>query len=116
MIEKHFTLSRADGGVDSAFSLEPQELKSLVVESERAWQALGEVTYGPSESEKKSLIFRRSIFASANIAKGEPFTPENIRIVRPGCGAPPSFYPLLLGRTAKQNYNLGTPINIESLF
>lgn len=90
VIEKHFTLSRAEGGVDSAFSLEPHELEALVKESERAWQALGKISYGPTQDEIKSLQFRRSIYVAEDIPKGETFTAENIRIVRPGNGAPPT--------------------------
>jgi sialic acid synthase SpsE len=115
VIEKHFTLSRAEGGVDSAFSLEPAELAALVQESERAWQALGQVRYGPTEAERKSLVFRRSIYAAADIAEGEIFTAENIRIVRPGDGAPPHLYPQLLGRQARQAYQRGTPLSLDQL-
>jgi pseudaminic acid synthase len=115
VIEKHFTLSRAEGGVDSAFSLEPEELASLVQESERAWQSLGQVRYGPTEAERKSLVFRRSIYASADIAPGESFTPDNIRIIRPGHGAPPHLYSQLLGRTARQAYTRGTPLSLDQL-
>ena len=116
VIEKHFTLSRAEGGVDSAFSLEPNELAALVQESERAWQALGKVRYGPTEAEEKSLIFRRSIYASANIAPGDLFTRDNIRIVRPGNGAPPHFFEQMLGRKARQAYSCGTPLSLDQLF
>jgi N-acetylneuraminate synthase len=115
VIEKHFTLSRAEGGVDSAFSLEPAELESLVQESERAWQALGQVRYGPTEAEQKSLVFRRSIYVSADIAAGEPFTRSNIRIVRPGLGAPPHLFEQLLGRTARQTYSCGSPLSLDQL-
>jgi len=115
VIEKHFTLSRADGGVDSSFSLEPAELAALVQESERAWQALGEIRYGPTEAEQKSLQFRRSIYASADIAIGDLFTPDNIRIVRPGHGAPPYLYQQLLGRVARHNYPCGTPLSLDQL-
>jgi N-acetylneuraminate synthase len=115
VIEKHFTLSRAEGGVDSAFSLEPAELAALVQESERAWQSLGDVRYGPTEAEQKSLVFRRSIYASADIAAGEPFTRTNIRIVRPGLGAPPHLFEQLLGRTARQTYSCGTPLSMDQL-
>ena len=115
VIEKHFTLSRADGGVDSAFSLEPAELTSLVQESERAWESLGQVYYGPTEDEQKSLAFRRSIYAAADIAEGEIFTTENIRIVRPGNGASPALYPQLLGRKARQSYSRGTPLSFDQL-
>ncbi len=115
VIEKHFTLSRAEGGVDSAFSLEPAELASLIEETERAWASLGQVSYGPTEAEQKSLVFRRSIYAAADIAEGELFTAENIRIVRPGHGASPSLYPQLLGRKARQAYTRGTPLSLDHL-
>lgn len=115
VIEKHFTLARADGGVDSSFSLEPHELSALVMESERAWQALGKVRYGPTEAESKSLVFRRSIYAAANIAVGEVFTTDNIRIVRPGDGAPPHLYKQLLGRQARRSYLSGTPLSFDQL-
>jgi pseudaminic acid synthase len=90
VIEKHFTLRRADGGVDSAFSLEPEELHALVVESERAWQSLGRVSYGPTEAEKKSTIFRRSMYIAKDLKAGDVLTPENLRCVRPGLGLAPS--------------------------
>ena len=115
VIEKHFTLSRADGGVDSSFSLEPAELSTLVVESERAWQSLGVVRYGPTEAESSSLAFRRSIYVAADIAEGDLFTEENIRIIRPGDGASPHFYHFLLGRTARRSYVSGTPLSLDSL-
>ena len=116
VVEKHFTLSRADGGVDSAFSLEPQELSALVSETERAWQALGDVRYGPTEAEKKSLIFRRSIYVAEDIAAGEMFTAANLRIVRPGHGAPPWLIDQLLGQTARRDYQAGTALGFDQLF
>ena len=115
VVEKHFTLARADGGVDSAFSLEPAELASLVTETERAWQSLGQVRYGPTEAEQKSLVFRRSIYAAADIAAGELFTEANIRIVRPGHGAPPHLFAQLLGRPARQDYSYGAPLSLDQL-
>ena len=115
VLEKHFTLRRADGGVDSAFSLEPEELKALVLESERSWQSLGEVRYGPSEAEQKSLVFRRSIYVATDISAGEEFTVENLRIVRPGHGAPPYLLEQLLGKTARQNFAAGTPLSLDQL-
>ena len=115
VIEKHFTLARADGGVDSAFSLEPAELAALVQETERAWQALGEVRYGPTEVERASLQFRRSIYVAAEIAEGEVFTPQNLRVVRPGHGAPPHLYDQLLGRTARRAYQPGTALILDQL-
>ncbi len=116
VIEKHFTLSRDDGGVDSAFSLEPSEFASLVIETKRAWDALGSITYGPTVAERKSLIFRRSIYVSADISEGDFFTSENIRIVRPGDGAPPHFYDHIIGKRAKASFAKGTPLNLDHLF
>ncbi|MCY8920820.1 pseudaminic acid synthase [Bacillus atrophaeus] len=110
VIEKHFTLSRADGGVDSAFSLEPHELKELVIETERAWQALGQITYGPTDKEKASLKFRRSIYVKKDIKAGEIFTKENIKVVRPGYGLEPKYFDLIIGRTAKKHISAGTPL------
>jgi pseudaminic acid synthase len=115
VIEKHFTLSREEGGVDSSFSLEPRELAALVLESERAFQALGQVRYGPTEAELKSLQYRRSIYVSADIAAGEVFTCQNLRIVRPGNGAPPWLLEQLLGRPARRDYKYGTPLDMNSL-
>ena len=115
MIEKHFTLARKDGGVDSAFSLEPQEMEQLVIETERAWKSLGKVSYGATESEKKSLMFRRSIYVAKDIEEGEKFTTENIRIIRPGDGAPPNLYHHILGKDAKRAYISGTPLSLDQL-
>jgi pseudaminic acid synthase len=115
VVEKHFTLARADGGVDSAFSLEPEELATLVSETERAWQGLGEVRYGPTEAEKKSLVFRRSIYAAADISKDDVFTESNIRIVRPGNGAPPSLYKTLIGIKARTSFKKGTPLSFDTI-
>ncbi len=113
VIEKHFTLKRADGGVDSAFSLEPEELRSLVVETERAWHSLGAITYGPTEKEKQSLQWRRSLYVGKNMKAGEIFTPDNLRIVRPGLGLPPKFYEVVLGRAVKKDVKKGTPVSWE---
>jgi N-acetylneuraminate synthase len=113
VIEKHFTLFRDDGGVDSSFSLEPDELRMLVVETERAWQSLGCVQYGPSEAEMKSLVFRRSIYVAADLAAGDVLTVENLRCVRPGLGLPPKYYDMLLGRQVKQSVKKGTPMTWE---
>ena len=115
VIEKHFTLSRADGGVDSAFSLEPHELSSLVVESLRAWQSLGSIVYGPTDAEIKSRVFRRSIFVAEDISAGETFTTTNLRIVRPGNGASPSMYDKIIGRKAKSDLAKGTPLTMDVL-
>lgn len=110
VIEKHFCLSRAEGGVDSAFSLEPDELKSLVVETERAWQSLGRIQYGVQESEKKSLLFKRSIYVVKDIKSGEKFSTENIRIIRPGDGMHPKYYEKIIGQKANKNIEGGTPL------
>jgi len=110
-IEKHVTLSRVDGGVDSSFSLEPSELEMLVVESKRAWQAIGEIQYGPDKCESASLQFRRSIYVAQNIKAGEIFTEENIRTIRPGFGLPPKYYPTLLGKKVNKDVKMGTPLS-----
>lgn len=115
VIEKHFTLSRADGGVDSAFSLEPEELEALVVETERAWQALGKVTYGPTEAEKNSLAFRRSIYIAHDVMEGDVLTRENLRCIRPGLGLAPKHYESLLGQRVRQAAKAGTPMRWELL-
>jgi N-acetylneuraminate synthase len=111
VIEKHFTLRRADGGVDSAFSLEPDELKALVVESERAWLARGEVQYGAATSEQASLQFRRSLYAVADIKAGEVFSTTNVRAIRPGLGLAPKHIDAVLGRRARVDVTRGTPLN-----
>lgn len=116
VVEKHFTLARADGGVDSSFSLEPTEMSLLVLETERARQSLGQVRYGPTEAEQKSSVFRRSIYVAADIAAGEMFTESNIRIVRPSLGAPPSLYRDLLGKFARRNFRRGEPLTTNHLF
>lgn len=115
VIEKHFTLSRADGGVDSAFSLEPPELKELVVETERAWQALGQITYGPTDMEKASLKFRRSIYVTNDIKAGEIFTKENIKVIRPGYGLEPKYFDVMIGKTASKHLPAGTPLGWDSI-
>ena len=111
VVEKHFTLARDDGGVDAAFSLEPDELASLVVESARAWQAMGNVTYGPqSEQERKSLAFRRSLYVVRAVKAGEPFTRDNVRAIRPGFGLAPKHLEQVLGRRASRDAPRGTPL------
>ena len=115
IVEKHFTLARADGGVDNAFSLEPDEMAALVVETERAWQAIGKVHYGPTDAETKSLVFRRSIYVSADIKEGDLFSSDNIRIVRPGNGAPPYLYDMLLCGRSKRSFASGTLLSLDEL-
>ena len=109
VIEKHFTLSRADGGVDSTFSMEPDEMRALVTESERAWQSLGRVRYGASPQEVPSLRFRRSIYVVKNLEPGDVLTRENLRCIRPGLGLPPKYYETLLGRKVRGAVRKGTP-------
>lgn len=115
VVEKHFTLSRADGGVDSAFSLEPAELAMLVTETQRAWQSLGKVSYGPTEAEKESLIFRRSLYIAEDMRSGDVFTRANLRVVRPGKGLHPRFYEQLLGKRVLRDVEKGTPVSWELL-
>jgi pseudaminic acid synthase len=111
VIEKHFTLLRADGGVDSSFSLEPEEFRALVVETERAWESLGVVTYGPTKAEEKTLVYRRSVYIAKDLEAGDLLTPENLRCVRPGLGLPPKFYDMLLGRRVNAKVKKGTPMS-----
>ncbi|MEA5479319.1 pseudaminic acid synthase [Pseudanabaena galeata UHCC 0370] len=110
VIEKHFTLARADGGVDSAFSMESEEMRQLVIESKRAWQALGKISYGATEAEKKSLVFRRSLYISQDMKVGDVFTKENLRSVRPGLGLPTKYYNILLGKKIVRNAKAGQPM------
>ncbi len=110
VIEKHFTLSRADGGVDSAFSMEPEEMKQLVIETQKAWQSLGKISYEPTEQEKKSMIFRRSLYAVKDINAGEILTSDNIKSIRPGLGLPPKYYEEVLTKKAKVDIKRGTPL------
>lgn len=111
VIEKHFTLSRADGGVDSAFSMEPQEMAQLVRECNAAWQALGEVSYGPTEQEKKSMIFRRSLYIVEDMKKGDVITEKNMRCIRPGLGLAPKYYDVIKGKKVSCDINRGTAVD-----
>lgn len=110
VIEKHFTLSRADGGVDAAFSLEPEEMAQLVRECRAAFAALGEVRYELAEQEKKSLQFRRSLYVAEDMKAGEVFTEKNLRRIRPGRGLSPKHYDIILGKRVKQNVSRGTAL------
>jgi N-acetylneuraminate synthase len=110
VIEKHFTLKRSDGGVDAAFSLEPHEMKQLVEETGRAWQALGKAFLGPTEAEKGSLVFRRSLYIAQDMKAGDILTKENLRRIRPGNGLPAKYYEQYLGRKINQNLKKGTPL------
>ncbi len=115
VIEKHFTLSRADGGVDSTFSLEPAELRALVIESERAWQSLGSAMIGPTEAERKSRVFRRSMYIAQDLKAGDFLTPENLRCIRPGFGLSPKFYEAVLGIRVRKDIKKGTPMGWDLL-
>lgn len=113
VIEKHFTASRADGGVDSAFSLEPTEMKILVEEANRAYEALGEIHYGISEQEKKSLQFRRSLYIVEDMKAGDIITKKNMRSIRPGLGLSPKYYDIVLGKRLNKACHRGTALNWE---
>lgn len=111
LIEKHFTLRRTEGGVDSAFSMEPEEFQSLRVETERAWQSLGAISYGPTEAERPSLAFRRSLYISKNVKAGQLLSHDNIRCVRPGYGLAPEHLDAVIGCSVVNNVSAGTPLS-----
>lgn len=110
VIEKHFTLRREDGGVDSAFSVEPPELRQLVVESKRVWESIGSVSYGPTEAEMISLIHRRSIYVVEDVVIGDVISKLNVRRIRPGLGLPPKHFDDVLGHRFSKNVKCGTPL------
>jgi len=97
----------------SDHTMEPAEMAALVVESERAWQAVGEVSYGPTEAEQKTLIYRRSLYVVRDMKAGEIFTPENVRTIRPGYGLPPKYLSEIIGRRAVHEIKRGTPIRLD---
>jgi N-acetylneuraminate synthase len=111
VIEKHVTLDRASGGIDSEFSIEPNELEALIRDARTAWLSLGAVRYGPSISEKESLKFRRSLYAVRDIGKDEPITNENVRSIRPSKGLAPKYLPKILGKCAVRNIKRGSPLS-----
>ncbi len=115
VVEKHFTLNRADGGVDSTFSMEPAEMAQLVLETERAWQALGQVSYGPTEAEKKSIVFRRSLYVIKDLKAGDVLTSENVRAIRPGLGLPTKYIEMVIGKTVRLDVRRGTALGWELL-
>ncbi len=115
VIEKHFTLSRADGGVDSTFSMEPDEMTRLVVETKRAWMALGRVSYGATEGEKKSLVYKRSLYVVKDLKGGDILTKENLRAIRPGLGLPTKYLEVALGRKVSKDVPRGTALSWELL-
>ena len=110
VIEKHFTLNRDDGGVDSTFSMEPTEMAQLVLEIERAWQALGQVSYGATETEKKSIQFRRSLYVVYDLKAGDLLTNENVRAIRPGLGLPTKYLDVVMGKRVKQDVERGSAL------
>ena len=112
IIEKHLTISRKEPGPDISFSLEPSELKELVDEVRTVESALGKISYSFSEKEKATRVFRRSLFAVKDIKKGEKFSPENIRSIRPGYGLAPKYYDMVIGKTAKKDIKFGTPLSL----
>jgi pseudaminic acid synthase len=114
-IEKHLTLKRTDGGVDSTFSMEPNEFRMLVDESARAWEALGTVSYGPTESERASVALRRSIYIAEDIPAGTTLSESHIKVVRPGGGLAPAFYEQVLGRITTRDARKGTPLTWDLL-
>ena len=110
VIEKHFTIKRSDGGVDSVFSMEPAEFKTLVSSAKDAWLSLGKDVIGPTLKEKKSLKFRRSLYAIKDIKKGEKFDTNNITVTRPANGLHPRYFKTMIGKKSKKNIKSGTPI------
>ena len=115
VVEKHFTLARADGGPDAAFSLEPNEFRSLVQDCKRAWRALGKATYDLQGCERGNVTFRRSLYVVRDIGAGEALTQENVRSIRPGFGLPPKHLPKVLGRRASRNLKRGDPLQWDAL-
>ena len=115
VIEKHFTLRRADGGVDASFSMEPLELRQLREETERAWQAVGQVSYGPTAAEMNSLLFRRSLYVAQDIKAGEVLTHDNLRSVRPGFGMSAAHWSDVMGMQVRHDAQAGTPLTWDLL-
>ncbi len=111
VIEKHFTLNRADGGVDSTFSMEPAEMTQLVLETERAWQALGKISYGATEAEKKSIVFRRSLYVVKDLKAGDVLSKDNVRAIRPGMGLPTKYLDVVLGKKVLGDVKRGTALS-----
>ena len=115
VIEKHFTLDRSEGGVDAAFSLEPDELKQLVIETERAALALGQIRYGPTDAEISSLQYRRSLYITKDLRPGDILNANNMRSIRPGHGLSPKYHPVVLGQEVRKAVKAGTPISFDIL-
>lgn len=115
MIEKHFCISREIENPDSSFSMNADEFKQMVQDIRQAERALGSVSYGMAQQEKENIVFRRSIFCVKDIKKGEKITEKNIRIIRPGYGMSPQFYPEILGQTALEDIQRGTPLQMDMI-
>jgi pseudaminic acid synthase len=115
VVEKHFTLRRADGGPDAAFSLEPEEFSSLVTDCKRAWRALGRVSYDLEGCEQGNAIFRRSLYVVRDTARGEPLSEDNVRSIRPGFGLAPKHLPEVLGRAAARDLRRGEPLDWKAV-
>ena len=111
VIEKHFTTARADGGVDSAFSMEPHELRELAEESEKVWMSLGQISYGPTPEERCSLKDRRSLYIVQDMKAGDAFTRENLRSIRPGRGLLPKYHDIIMGKRVNRDVKRGTPVS-----
>lgn len=111
VIEKHITLKREDGGLDADFSMNAEDMRELVIETERAWQALGEIHYGPTTSEIPSLQERQSLYIVADMKKGDTFTQENLRSIRPSYGLPPKYYDVILGKKVTRDASRGTHLS-----
>jgi N-acetylneuraminate synthase len=110
VIEKHFTLDRSDGGVDSTFSLEPAELTQLVIETERAWQAMGEVCYGPTDGQAEAVKYRRSIYIAEDLVRGQRIDTRHVKVIRPGRGLAPEYLEQVVGRMAGRDLRRGEPV------
>jgi pseudaminic acid synthase len=110
IIEKHLTLDRQDGGVDSAFSTSPEEFKNLVIESNRAWESRGKVTFGPTKRERESIIFRRSIFFVRDLAAGSIISDQDVKVLRPGIGLAPKFWNEVVGKKVTHDVSRGQPV------
>lgn len=111
VIEKHFTLSRLDGGVDAVFSMEPSEMSTLVTETKQAWQALGKIHYGPTAAEVESRRYRRSLYIAKDLKRGEVLSPENLVCVRPAGGLAPRYFDVVMGRMVRRDVKMGTPVS-----
>jgi len=115
VIEKHFIVSKADKGPDSEFSIEPQQLSELCLDTYQAWQALGKVNYELSDNERENVKYRRSLYFVADLKKGDVITKDNMRCIRPGLGLPPQHYDEILGREIAQDIPYGTPVHWTSI-